>query len=72
MINKKFKVGDTVVLKSESPIMTVVKITEDPVESSEDVISCFFWNPIKGEFSTQDFASNMLGFSGNQNTINRL
>jgi uncharacterized protein YodC (DUF2158 family) len=66
MENKKFKIGDTVTLKSESPGMIVIKVTSDSSENNDDVISCFYWNSIKGEFSTQDFASYMLSFSGKQ------
>ena len=65
MINKKLKIGDTVALRSGSPIMIIVKITEDKIENSEDVISCFYWNPVKGEFSNQDVASYMLNFLEN-------
>jgi uncharacterized protein YodC (DUF2158 family) len=60
MPNEKIKTGDTVKLKSESPTMVVVKVTNDETKTSEDIISCFYWNGIKGEFSTQDFKAYML------------
>ena len=60
MPGEKIKTGDTVKLKSESPTMIVVKVTDDELQSSEDIISCFYWNNVKGEFSTQDFKAYML------------
>ncbi|HKC67039.1 MAG TPA: hypothetical protein VKG26_02335 [Bacteroidia bacterium] len=60
MPNEKIRIGDNVKLKSESPVMIVVKVTNDELTNSEDIISCFYWNNIKGEFSTQDFKAYML------------
>jgi uncharacterized protein YodC (DUF2158 family) len=60
MANRKFEVGDIVSLKSESPQMIVIKVTDDKVSNSQDLISCFYWNNIKGEFSTHDFVAYML------------
>jgi uncharacterized protein YodC (DUF2158 family) len=60
MASRKIEVGDIVSLKSESPQMVVVKVSDDKVKDSEDIISCFYWNDIKGEFSTQDFLAYML------------
>ena len=56
----KIKIGDTVKLKSESPAMIVVKVTDDEKNINEDIISCFYWNNIKGEFSAQDLKAFML------------
>ncbi|HXU26741.1 MAG TPA: hypothetical protein VN698_05870 [Bacteroidia bacterium] len=63
MANRKIEVGDIVNLKSQSPPMVVVKVSNDKVKDSEDIISCFYWNNIKGEFSTQDFLAYMLKLS---------
>jgi hypothetical protein len=63
MANRKIEVGDIVSLKSESPPMVVVKVSNDKVKDSEDIISCFYWNNIKGEFSTHDFLAYMLQLS---------
>ena len=60
MSGEKIKIGDNVKLRSESPAMIVVKVTDDELKASEDIISCFYWNGIKGEFSTQDFKAYML------------
>ena len=60
MASRKIEVGDIVNLKSESPPMLVVKVSDDKITFSEDIISCFYWNNIKGEFSTQDFLAYML------------
>ena len=59
-MNDKIKIGDTVKLKSESPAMIVVKVTDDEKNINEDIISCFYWNNIKGEFSAQDLKAFML------------
>lgn len=60
MANRKFEIGDIVSLKSESPQMIVIKVVDDKGNNSEDIISCFFWNNIKGEFATHDFIAYML------------
>jgi|GEM_PF-1822545 uncharacterized protein YodC (DUF2158 family) len=60
MASRKIEVGDIVSLKSESPQMIVVKVSNDKEKDSEDIISCFYWNNMKGEFSTQDFLAYML------------